>query len=135
MTDRALVKNAASTKQVLSAAKREKLRRAEELADLSVVMGTVQGRRFIWRLLTHANVFSSVMRDGVERVMYLAGRQDTGHFVMAEVLKAGEALYLQMQREAYAGEAIELDVAEHVQGKATTEETDNPESGDDAHDA
>ncbi len=127
MTKRAVVKNAADRKQVGSAEKREKLRRSRELEDLRVVMSTPEGRRVIWRLLSEFKVFGSVMRDGVERVMFLAGKQDAGHLIQGEAIAASEALYLLMQKEAFGDERLEEEIAAIAQrdGKAVTQ--DNPD--------
>ena len=93
----ATVRNAASPKQVRRAGRLEKKKRDDELADVRHVCSTEAGRRFMFRLLGHCKVFESVY--GLD-VQYQAGKQDVGHFVMAEVVEADDELLFRMMREA-----------------------------------
>lgn len=73
--------------------------RQRELNDLRIVMSTREGRRFLWRLMGHCQVFGSVMDEG-GRIQYNSGRQDVGHFVMDEALEANPTSFLAMMKEA-----------------------------------
>lgn len=94
-------RNAADKRQVEAAARSAKDERRLERDDSRAVLATVQGRRFVWRLLESAGVFKSVMApDGV--IQYQAGRQDFGHELMALVERADPEALFTMMREAQA---------------------------------
>lgn len=123
---RALTQNAASGKQVRRAGKHEK-RDARVLAiDTVVVMGTPEGRRFMWWLLGECRTFASVMADG--RPEYNAGKQDVGHMLQAHIITTDPDAYLLMQREA-------IDATKQEQAAAPVEEagmlSEKPETTED----
>lgn len=99
MEDKAFVKNAADQGQVKSAASKVKLSRDRELSDVAIVMSTPQGRRFMWRLLSHCKTYGSVWEPSA-KIHYNAGQQDVGHFLMAEIVEANEDAYVTMAKEA-----------------------------------
>lgn len=93
------VKNAADEGQVKEAEGKVKRGRESELNDLRAILSQPQGRRFVWRLMGHCRVNASVW-EASAKIHYNAGQQDIGHFVMAEVIAAGEQFYFQMMKEA-----------------------------------
>lgn len=95
--------NAGDEEQVKKAVSRDKARRDIELSDLKFLLQTPQGRRFIWRVLTHCKVFGSVWTSSAQ-IHYFSGQQDVGHFLMAEVCAANEDAFLQMMKESKKGE-------------------------------
>lgn len=95
----ALVKNAASEKQVKSAGHKERLKEKDEKKDLQALLNTIEGRSVFWRILTKCKVFESIW-EGSARIHYKAGQQDLGHWLMDEIIKANPEAYLQMQKEA-----------------------------------
>lgn len=100
--ERPLVKNAADEEQVKEAARKEKYRRDVDLEDVKTLLGLPQGRRFIWRLLKQTKVFESVWSPSAQ-IHYNAGRQDFGHFIMGEVVKANPDALVQMMKESEEG--------------------------------
>ena len=95
------VVSATDGSQLMTKERREKQKRQTEMNDLRAVMGTREGRRFLWRTLARSGVNSSVVRMGFDQsAMYLAGKQDIGHFLQAELIEANSGAYLQMQKEA-----------------------------------
>lgn len=98
-TDRADVRNAADEKQVSRAARKDRRKDAQRLAMTLAVLGTPEGRAFCWELLEKARVFESIWHPSAA-IHYNAGRQDFGHELMADLIKADERLYLQMETEA-----------------------------------
>ena len=94
-----LVKNCADPEQVKQAEKKVKNRRDTELEDIRFLLETRQGKRFFWRLLTHCKVFESIWEPSA-KIHHNSGRQDVGHFIMAEVVEAREDALLEMMREA-----------------------------------
>lgn len=73
--------------------------RAQELEDFRTILKTTEGRRFIWRLLSHCKVFGSIWSPSAS-IHYLAGKQDVGHFVLSEITEADENFLLKMMKEA-----------------------------------
>ena len=93
-----LVKNANDKEQVRNAVRKEQLSRDKELNDLRAILSTAEGRRVIWRLLGHCKVHGSIWEQSA-RIHYNAGVQDVGHFIMAEVIAAGEEFLFNMMKE------------------------------------
>lgn len=94
-----LVKNAANQTQINEASKVEKRGRELEIQDLKNILSQAHGRRFVWRLLSHCKVFESIWHPSA-LIHANAGRQDVGHFVLAEVMAADEEAYIKMARES-----------------------------------
>lgn len=95
--------NAADEKQVKNLQSEEEKERELELADLRNVVSTPQGRRVLWRLMTHCRVFGSVFNHSGSMTYYNAGMQDVGHFIQAEVITAKKEAYFEMMRENEKG--------------------------------
>ena len=95
---RAAVKNAADPQQVKRAGELEERSRERELNDLRVVLQSREGRRTVWRLLEKCRAFESVF-EASAKIYYNAGRQDVGHYLMAEVVEADEEALFLMMRE------------------------------------
>jgi hypothetical protein len=93
-------RNAADESQVAEAAGSERRGRDRELNDLRVVMSSPEGRRFIWRWLGMCGVFRTSFETNA-RIYFNEGQRDIGLRLTAEITEADEALYLQMQREAF----------------------------------
>lgn len=123
----AQVKNAADPRQVARAKKVEKERREIELEDLRAVLATDEGRRFIWRMISHCQVFGSVWSPN-ERIHYNAGVQDVGHWLLAEVSEADEIKILEMMQENFAAERLQR---QQTDAERTPSVTDGDR--DDAH--
>jgi hypothetical protein len=84
------------TEEQLRAAKSA---RDSELNDMRAVLNTPQGRRVMWRLLEHTQVFASIWHQSA-LIHKNAGRQDVGHFVMAEIEAANQESLFTMMKEA-----------------------------------
>jgi len=101
--DKSMVKNAADHKQVNKAKRSSKDLRKQELSDLTYIMASPQGRRFVWRLLGRCRTFGSIWETSA-KIHYNAGQQDIGHFLMAELTQADEELFFNMMKENKEGE-------------------------------
>lgn len=95
---KSLVKNAADPTQVKAADNRILNGRDRELSDLKFILSLPEGKRFVWRLLAHCKTFESVWEPSA-RIHYLAGVQDVGHFLMAEISEADESALIGMMQE------------------------------------
>lgn len=98
-----MVKNASIPSQVKEAQNKQERERKLELDDLRSVLSTKQGRRLLWRLMAECRVYGSIW-DNSARIHYNAGRQDVGHFILAEITEASEDLYFEMLKEHKKGE-------------------------------
>ena len=105
MQDNTYVKNAANPQQVKAAAKKEETQRDRELNDLRHVLSSVQGRRFLWRMLGFCKVNGSVWESSA-RIHYNSGQQDVGHHMLAEIIAADEDAYLNMMKESKGGKYV-----------------------------
>jgi hypothetical protein len=97
------VKNAADKEQVKEAGRKERFIREQEIRDLQTILSMKEGRRFVWRLMSHCKAFHSIWEPSA-KIHYNAGQQDVGHFVMAEVTAASEDALLLMMKESKQGE-------------------------------
>lgn len=95
---KAYVKNASDPEQVREAEKKVKFDRKQELDDIKFLLSSIQGRRFIWRLLTHCRVFESIWHPSA-LIHHNSGMQDVGHFIQAEIVAAEPEAYVKMMME------------------------------------
>jgi hypothetical protein len=98
MNENAVVKNAADAEQIKNAGKKLSVKRENELSDLKKILSLPEGRRLIWRLLGFCKVFESIWHPSA-LIHANAGRQDVGHFIMAEVSDADQEAFFTMIRE------------------------------------
>lgn len=103
MSQKPLVTDAADKKQIKSAEQKEKIMRDRELSDIAMVASTIEGRRFLWRVLEKCRVFETIWENSA-RIHYNAGQQDLGHFVMAEIVETKKEILFQMMTENQTGE-------------------------------
>lgn len=96
---RSLVKNAGDPQQVKRAARVERRKQQREVDDIIAVMSTPEGRRFVAARIKRCGVYGSVW-EASAKIHYNAGRQDTGHELMADVISAAPDAYTLMEREA-----------------------------------
>ena len=59
-------------------AEEERRQRDEETSDLCRVMGTKEGRRFMWRLLSDAGVFRLSFNTDAMQMAFAEGNRNTG---------------------------------------------------------
>lgn len=91
--------NAADESKVKEQTNKLRKAREQELNDLRALLLTLEGRRTFWRLLSHCKAFGSVFNLNNE-IYYNSGKQDVGHFIMAEITEANEDAFFQMMKEA-----------------------------------
>jgi hypothetical protein len=103
-----LVRNVGSKQQVVRASKSERFRRETELLELRELMKDVRFRRFMFRLLGYTSVFQSIFEQS-SKIYHNAGRQDVGHFLMAEITEADEEAYMVMMRDHYRAKRAQID--------------------------
>lgn len=103
MTERTLVGNAADPKQIKRARQHEKHAIERERLDLATVLGSAQGRRFVWKQLCDAGVFRLSFTPGVDphTAAFYEGRRAGGLELMVAINAFDPRLYHQMAKEAH----------------------------------
>lgn len=91
--------NASDPKQVEKSARREKLRRERELRDVSVILSTREGRRYLWELLAQCRVFQTIWEPSA-RIHFLEGQRNIGLKVLADINDADPTAYVTMLSES-----------------------------------
>ena len=92
------VRNAASKKQVDTADMKERSARERELNEMRVVLSTVEGRRWLWRLLGKCKTFESIYESSA-RIHYNSGQQDIGFRIIQEIDAADPEMFFKMRNE------------------------------------
>ena len=91
--------NAADEESVRTRKRKDEQVRDRELHDMRSVMETVEGRRFVWRLLSQAGVFRTSF-TGNSTTFFNEGMRNIGLIVMADVQEACADKYLEMMNES-----------------------------------
>jgi hypothetical protein len=90
---------AAERQDALERAQRERLQRAD---DMRAVMGTVEGRRFVWVLLNEAGLFSGSYTGEAISSAYGEGKRAVAVRLMADLQAESRDAYVQMVAERLA---------------------------------
>jgi hypothetical protein len=98
MKSQAYVKNAADAGQVREAEHKQVSREKQHENDLKAMLSLPESRRVIWNWLGKCKVNGSIWEPSA-KIHYNSGQQDIGHFIMGEVVTAGEEFYYQMMTE------------------------------------
>jgi hypothetical protein len=96
---RPFVKSAADEEQVSTARRKERFDRKSELADVRSILGTAEGRRFVWRYLGLCRVFESSWSPSAA-IHFNEGQRDIGLRLLDDVTEANDESLIQMMREA-----------------------------------
>jgi hypothetical protein len=78
----------------------EILKHKDELADIKAVMGTVPGRRFMWRMMEEGNIFRTCF-TGNSQTFYLLGKRDFMIPYYQDVMEACPELWAKAQTENF----------------------------------
>lgn len=65
---------------------------------MRAVLATPQGRRVLWRILEECKMLEAIWDPSV-RMHFNAGRQDVGFNIVAKIVAADDAAWLNMQIE------------------------------------
>lgn len=77
--------NASDESALIDKARREADAREQERADFKWLMGSAQGRRFVWRVMARCRVFEPVFNTHGGVMNFNEGRRDTGLFLLGEI--------------------------------------------------
>ncbi len=105
MNDKAPV-DTSDVQQVKALEKAAELQRQREMEELRVLLDTVGGRAFLWRLLGYCNLYKPSPFDTQASARF-EGRRDIGIWVRDEVLTSDARAYNLMRSEAQRREEEE----------------------------
>lgn len=88
--------------------KKERLARRKELDDIRTMFNSKSGRNFVWRILEKCGTFESTFHIDPNTMGYLSGQQDIGHFVMSEIVEAGDSLLFKLMKENKKQKELEV---------------------------
>lgn len=96
-------RNTADEGQVQDLSQKEKFRRDREANDMRSLLATIEGRRFLWRLMEKCGVYRESF-TGSSETFFLEGKRSIGLFVIAEIIDAEPDAYLLMIKENRKGD-------------------------------
>lgn len=78
-----------------------KLANDQSMKDMREVLATDEGRRVMWKLLSHTRPLSMSYVPGglTEDMYYNEGRKSVGRFLILELTNADPLAYINLQRE------------------------------------
>lgn len=91
--------NASDPKQVEASDKRAKRRREQELRDFKAIIGTREGRRYVWGLLCLCHVFESSW-EASAKIHFNEGERNIGLKLLKDINDGAPAAYQLMLAEA-----------------------------------
>lgn len=90
--------NALDSGQMKRAERRAKRTQKRYEDALVAVMKSAEGAIVLWHLLGRCGVNQSVMARGRKEVLYMAGRQDIGHTLLADMTRVDPDAYAEVER-------------------------------------
>ena len=88
------------TEEQIAAREQAELRRLRDIEDLTKLMDTAHGRRFMWRLLGQCGVFRLSYSGELASTSFNEGQRNIGLGLFAEIMAHCPHLYLLMAEEA-----------------------------------
>lgn len=96
---KALVRNASSEKQVKEAGEKVQLREDQEHNDMLFVLNSEQGRRVLWRILSHGGLYRSPYHHSGSQQNINIGMGEVSRWLLGQIVGVDEQKWLQMQTE------------------------------------
>ena len=90
--------DAGDPKQVKDREVAASLAREREVEEFRVILSTVAGRAFVWRMLSYCRVFDRPVTDSLETFRQL-GHGDVGQWLLNEVFTSDLGAFTLMMRE------------------------------------
>ena len=100
---------------------REKDHRRQTDADLQGVMSTPQGRRFVWRVLSHMSGAFGLSFTGNNTTFFNEGRRSIGVELMTEAQRVAPADYVHMLNETLRAQQDDALHKKQAEGLPETE--------------
>jgi len=86
-------------KQVKKKKVKYNLERENQLEEVRRILDTPFGRGFIWRILSHCNVFHSISRHDALAAAAASGGRDVGLWILKEVEQADRNGFMKLVQE------------------------------------
>ena len=86
-------------KEVKDRKKHKNLERENELEEIRKILGTSQGKGFLWRLLKHCKVFDTISHHEPLAMSRMSGARDVGLWLIREIAEANPNGYLELVKE------------------------------------
>ena len=96
--EKSLVANASDPEQVKTANRKDKDRRNQLMNDLREVESTEAGRRLLLHFAEYCSTFMSVWHDNPAQMAYNSGKQDVGHWLLAEMGEADPDMQMRLMQ-------------------------------------
>lgn len=77
--------------------------REQELNDVSAIIATDFGKRFLMRLINRAGIYQPTYASGIHPgdFAFMEGRREFGLFILAEITQANSDEWLSMQKQQF----------------------------------
>ena len=90
-------------KEVKKNKKKWELVRETELEDIKFVLQSPQGRRFMWKILSHAKLITSISHHDPYQMAINSGARDEGLWLLGEIDAADKQGYMKIYKESLNG--------------------------------
>jgi hypothetical protein len=74
-------------------------RRDRHLNDIRVMVASVEGRRFYWKVMESCGIFQTSFTGEVNSTMFNEGRRSIGLLMLFDLMEAKPSAFEQMKRE------------------------------------
>lgn len=91
-----LVSNASNEKQVRNAGQKVKFNRLQELQDVTEILKTAPGQRFLWKYLDSCGVFRTSYDSSGSKINFNEGVRSVGLMLLADITEASPEIFTQM---------------------------------------
>jgi pimeloyl-CoA synthetase len=98
-----------------------------ERSDVEWVTSTEQGRRFLWKLLSHCGIYRDIEGDSDEMIKQI-GRRQVGLYLLGLITDESEDRFIEMMREA-KNRAIEEKIKNDNANRNTSDDDFNDPIG------
>ena len=82
--------------------KESKRKRDRELSDIRKIVAMPEGRRFIWRVLTRAGIYTPSFAVEQSIMSFNEGKRNIGLFILEDLMRAKPEAFMQMSQENYS---------------------------------
>ena len=93
------VYNAGDEESVKEKKTKTQLRKEQEVEELKQVLSTKVGRNVLWRVLAKCGIFEGTF-TGNSNTFFKEGRRSVGIEILADICKANDMAFINMQIEA-----------------------------------
>lgn len=127
-----------------NAADRKSIRAKEKVAQLAErarqdvlrnIMSTIEGREWMWNILSEAHIFRSTFNGDALQSAFNEGQRAVGLAILADILIACPDQYIQAQRESHERHHRDNAIASTLAERRRGEVDDGRDTGREGHEA